>query len=164
MMKSKVIVIWIVIFCFINKLEAFQIDGKSGPLYFTYEKMPEVLSGTKPLVGESDLSAKMLAGAHKFIEQKITESIGNRLKLWNRDTTSQQAYELSVEPNRRRFMKYIGVEDKTEPLVNYNVGIADKQPKVFMQKFSTNNDPELIAETSKYRVYQSMAGIEQSLW
>jgi hypothetical protein len=103
---------------------------------------------------EGDLSAKMLDGAHKFIEGKINSSIANRLKLWNRDFTSQQAYELSVEPNRKRFMKYIGLEDKTLPLVNYNVGIADKRPEVFMQKFSRNNDPELVAETAKYRVYQ----------
>ncbi len=58
--------------------------------------MPEVLPGTKPLLVEGDLSSKMLEGAHTFIDGKINESIGNRLKLWNRDLTSQHAYELSV--------------------------------------------------------------------
>ena len=77
-----------------------------------------------------------------------------RLKLWNRDFNSREAYEISVEPNRKRFIKYIGVEDKTEPFKNYNTGLPDKNPAVFMQKFSIDDDPELIAETSKYRVYQ----------
>ena len=36
--------------------------------------MPEVLPGTKRLPGNGDLSAKMLDGAHKFIEEKIKES------------------------------------------------------------------------------------------
>ena len=51
------------------------------------------------LAPDSDLSARMLDGAHKFIEEKINASVGNRLKLWNRDLTSQEAYEKSVEPN-----------------------------------------------------------------
>ncbi len=153
-MKNKVLLICIVVFCLIHKVEAFQISGNAGPLQFTYEKMPEVLPGTKPLLREGDLSAKMLEGAHKFIEGKIKGSIGNRLKLWSRDLTSKEAYESSVKKNRKRFMKYIGVEDKNDSLVNYNVGIADKQPGVLMQKFSSNNDPELVAETAKYKVYQ----------
>ncbi len=153
-MKSKISVICLIMLSLILKAEAFQLPAHNKDSIFTYNKMPEVLPGTKLLAAENDLSAKMLNGAHKFIEVKINEAIGNRLKLWNRDLTSQEAYEKSVDPNRRRFMKYIGVEDKTEPLVNYNVGIPDKYPPVLMQKFSTANDPELIAETEKYRVYQ----------
>ena len=97
---------------------------------------------------------KCLDGAHKFIEEKINESIVNRSKFWNRDFSSRKEYELSVEPNRKRFMKCIGVEDKDEPLINYNTGLEDKNPAVSMQRIAINNDPELIAETSKYRVYQ----------
>ena len=116
--------------------------------------MPEVLPGTKLLTAESDLSATMLNEAHKFIEEKINESIVSRSKLWNRDFTSREAYEKSVDSNRRRFMKYIGVVDKTQPLVGYNVGIPDKYPPVFMQKFSSENDPDIVAESDKYRIYQ----------
>ncbi|MEJ7913923.1 MAG: dienelactone hydrolase family protein [Chitinophagaceae bacterium] len=153
-MKKKVLLICIVFFCLLYKLEAFQIAGNPGRLHFTFEKMPDVLPGTKQLLTGGDFSAKMLDGAHAFIEAKINGSVINRLKLWNRNLASQQAYEVSVEPNRQRFIKYIGVEDKKEPLVNYNVGIPDKQPPVFMQKVSMINDQELIAETAKYRVYQ----------
>ena len=132
----------------------FNLLLHNADVNFPYKNMPEVLAGTKPLTWDGDLSDKMLDGAHKFIEEKINESIVNRLKLWNRDFSSREAYEPSVEPNRKRFMKCIGVEDKTEPFINYNTGLEDKNPPVFMQRFSINNDPELIAETSKYRIYQ----------
>lgn len=112
------------------------------------------MPGTKLLTWKGDLSVKMLDSAHKFIEEKINESVSDRLKLWNRDLTSPSAYELSVEPNRKRFMQYIGVEDKNIPIHSYNMGLEDKHPEVSMQKIAVNNDPELIAETAKYSIYQ----------
>ncbi|MGK2860773.1 MAG: dienelactone hydrolase family protein, partial [Chitinophagaceae bacterium] len=152
-MKKKISLICIMIFCAMGRVEA-QSGAKSNDVNFPYKNMPEHLPGTKPLTGDGDLSAKMLDGAHKFIEEKINESIVNRIKLWNRDFSSREAYEISVEPNRKRFMKCIGLENKAEPFKNYNTGLEDKNPPVFMQKFSNDNDSELIAETSKYRVYQ----------
>ena len=153
-MKNKISLICILISSFIGRVEGFQNPVNTGSLNYTYNKMPEVLPGTKRLMVEGDVAAKMLDGAHKFIDGKINESISNRLKLWNRDLTSRTAYETSVELNRKRFMKLIGVEDKTLPFINYNAGIADNNPQVFMQKFSIDNDPDIIAETSKYRIIQ----------
>lgn len=151
--KNKISLIGIVVFCFIVNVEA-QISANRDDTGFPYRNMPEVLPGSKPLTWDGDLSVKMLDGAHKFIEEKIHESISNRLKLWTRDLRSPAAYEKSVEPNRKRFMQYIGVEDKSKPLSNYNVGLEDKHPEVVMQKISVNNDSDLIAETAKYKVYQ----------
>ena len=152
-MKNRISLICAITLSLIGKAQVTQpVNNKDST--FSYDKMPQVLPGTKPLMMEGDLSIKMLEGAHKFIEKKIDESIAKRLKLWNRDLTSKEAYEKSVEPNRRRFMKYIGVEDKTQPMVNYNVGIPDKYPSVVMEKISTNNDPELVSETDKYKIYQ----------
>ena len=152
-MEYKTSLISLGIFCLMVNAEA-QISANRDDLNFPYKNMPEVLPGTKPLTWEGDLSVKMLDGAHKFIEEKIDGSVAKRLKLWNRDLSSPAAYERSVEPNRKRLMQYIGVEDKSKPLQNYNVGLEDKHPGVFMQKISINNDSELIAETTKYRVYQ----------
>jgi dienelactone hydrolase len=139
---------------FSQTVTAYQSPTNRDTPNYTFTKMPEVLPGTKPLSLRGDLSGKMLDGAHKFIERKIDESISNRLKLWKRDFTSKEAYEHSVEPNRIRFMKYIGVEDKTVPVNNYKAGFEDKQPPVYLQKFSDNNDPQLIFENDKYCVYQ----------
>lgn len=121
---------------------------------FPYQNMPAVLPGTVPLTWQGDLSVKMLDGAHKFIDEKIEETVSSRSKLWSRDLSSPSAYERSVETNRQRFMKYIGVDDKSKPHANYNTGLAEKYPEVFMQKISVDNDPERIAETDKYVVYQ----------
>jgi hypothetical protein len=114
----------------------------------------QILPGTKLLKADNDLSGKMLDGAHAFIEEKINQSLSNRSQLWKPDLSSAEAYSVSVEPNRRRLMTYIGVEDKSQPQVNYSTGLEDIHPPVAMQKFSINNDPELVAETTTYRVYQ----------
>ena len=121
---------------------------------FPYKVLPDVFPGTIRLTWEGDLSSKMLDGAHKFIEEKINEAISNRSKLWQRDFTSTQAYENSIEANRKRFMKFIGVADKNNPAPSHNVGLPEIVPSVYMQKIAVNNDEEMIAETSKYRVYQ----------
>jgi hypothetical protein len=121
---------------------------------FPYQKMPDVLPGTKPLTWQGDLSVRMLDGAHKFIDEKIQESISSRAKLWSRDLSSAVAYEKSVEPNRRHFMTLIGVEDRSKPAASYNVGLPEKHPDVVMEKISTVGEPEQIAETDKYVVYQ----------
>ncbi len=147
------ILICFIVFCVSSTVisDSFPVDDNDG---YNYNDMPEVMPDTKPLTWDCDISAKMMDGAHKFVEAKIKESVINRSKLWNRDFSSLEAYETSVEPNRSRFKKYIGVEDKNEPLTNYKVGPEDKHPPVFMQTFSDINDSELIAETTEYSVYQ----------
>jgi hypothetical protein len=93
---------------------------------YTFTNMPDIFPGTKKLTWEGDLSVRMLDGAHQFIEKKIDNSISQRSKFWKRDFSSKEAYERSVEANRKRFMKYIGVVDKNRPLVSYNVGFPEK--------------------------------------
>lgn len=127
-------------------------SGDTGIVSFN--KMPDILPGTKRLTWEGDISVKMMDGAHKFIEEKIKESVNKRSKYWNRNFSSRSAYELSVDSNRKRFMKCIGVEDKNEPPANYNIFTENTYPPVTMQKFSDKDDPELVAETKSYRVYQ----------
>jgi dienelactone hydrolase len=51
-------------------------------------------------------------------------------------------------------MRVVGLEDKSEPLLNFKQELKDEHPSVRMEKYSANNDPEIIAETSRYRVYQ----------
>jgi dienelactone hydrolase len=98
------------------------------------------LPGTQPLTWKGDLSERMMDGVHRFVERKIDESIQTRQKYWKRDLSSRQAYEKSVEPNRQRFMKSIGVVDPRVPVV--------------MEQFGDDDNPALVAETHSYRVYQ----------
>ena len=120
---------------------------------YPYNKMPDVFPGSQPLTWDGDLSVRMLDGAHRFIENQIASAAAERNKYWKRNFTSQQAYEQSVEPNRKRLMKYIGVVDKSEPLVSYHVGLPDKYPVPSMQKTADGDNDLLIAETPNYRVY-----------
>jgi dienelactone hydrolase len=98
------------------------------------------LPGTQPLTWEGDLSERMMDGAHRFVERKIEESLQSRQKHWKRDFTSRQTYERSVEPNRQRFMKTIGVVD----------------PRVAgaIERFGDDDNPALVAETRTHRIYQ----------
>ena len=98
------------------------------------------LPGTQPLTWEGDLSERMMDGAHRFVERQIDESIQKRPKHWNRDLTSRQAYERSVEPNRQQFMK--------------NIGVVDPRVPVAIERFGDDDNPALVADTPAYRIYQ----------
>src|ERR1700676_4118315 len=71
----------------------------------------QTLPGTEPLAWDGDLAERMMDGAHKYVERIIAESPEARRKYWKRDLSSRAAYESSVEPNRGRFLKIIGVVD-----------------------------------------------------
>src|SRR2546430_16168846 len=79
-------------------------------------------------------------GAHRFIERKIEESLAKRSQLWSRDFSSPTAYAKSVQPNRAHFRTIIGAVDPRLP--------------ARMERFGDDAHPALIAETSRYQVYQ----------
>jgi dienelactone hydrolase len=121
------------------------------------DTIPDILPGTQPLtldLSPMDRSAKMLNGAHAFIDRKIDESMGARAKMWKLDFRSREAYEKSIDPNRQRFMQCIGVVDKNRPYGLHKLTAMYPAPPVEMQKISVNNDNEVVAETETYRVYQ----------
>src|SRR6267378_5814270 len=101
----------------------------------------ETLPQTKHLEWEeSDLSARLMNGAHRFIERRIADSVAKRSQFWSRDFTSPAAYAKSVQPNRARFQTIIGAVDPRLP--------------ARMERFGDDAHPALIAETSRYQVYQ----------
>lgn len=89
---------------------------------------------------ESDLSGRMMDGAHRFVERKIAEAPGTRGAFWTHDYSSREAYAKSVEPNRRRFLTIIGAVDPRLPAA--------------MERYGDDARPALVAETSRYRIYQ----------
>ena len=100
-----------------------------------------MLPGTLPMLWEeTDLSSRLMDGAHRFVERRIVESIAKRQNYWNRDFSSEAAYVQSVEPNRERFKKIVGVVDSRVP--------------VRMERFGDDDNPALVAETARYRVFQ----------
>src|SRR5438034_9186656 len=101
----------------------------------------ETLPQTKPLDWEeSDLSSRLMDGAHRFIERQIAESVAKRSQFWARDVSSPAAYARSVQPNRARFQT--------------NIGAVDPRLPSRMERFGDDTDPAVVAETSRYLVYQ----------
>jgi dienelactone hydrolase len=98
------------------------------------------LPGTKPLTWQDDLSEMMMDGAHRFVQRKIAESVAQRKQFWRRDFSSREAYEKSVEPNRKYFRHIIGAVDERVPVV--------------MERFGDEHNPALVAETNGYTVHQ----------
>lgn len=123
-----------------------------------------VMQGTKPLPFDKELSYTLLNQAHSFVDKKMAESIKKRPQYWNRNFTSLQAYESSIEPNRKRLRKALGINEKDAVDVNYNLGLPDVKPRVSMERFAYDRDSILVAETSKYRVYQVRWPVLSRIW
>src|SRR5438874_2068211 len=73
------------------------------------------LAGTEPLTMEGDIAAAMVAGVDKFLLREIELSVERREKFWKRDFSSPEAYNKSIEPNRQRLKKILGVVDERVP-------------------------------------------------
>jgi dienelactone hydrolase len=101
---------------------------------------PARLPATQPLTIEGDLSAQMVAGIDRFLMRAIDSSVDAREKFWQRDYSSRDAYESSVQANRERFRRYIGAVD--EPV----------QTPV-MQFIGGPDASGALAETERYSIF-----------
>src|SRR5437868_5016491 len=70
------------------------------------------LPNTAPLTMRGDLAAQMVESIDRYLMRETQIVAGNREKYWKRDTSSPEAYAKSIEPNRERFRKMIGLVDQ----------------------------------------------------
>ena len=99
----------------------------------TAEGAVSPLPGTRPLEWkEEDLSERLMDGAHLFVERQIRQSREERAEFWREDS--------SIAENRKRFQEIIGAVDSRLP--------------AGMEQFGDDANPALVAETSRYRVFQ----------
>lgn len=84
------------------------------PILAAAEPLAQFLN-TQPLTWDDDLADRMMDGLHRFVERKIEHAVANRQQLWKRDTSSPEAYEKSIAPNRERLKKLIGLVDQRVP-------------------------------------------------
>src|SRR5437588_2287938 len=73
------------------------------------------LPGTKPLTIEGDFAAQMVDGIHDYLYDESTTTAEQRRKFWKPDFSSADAYAKSVQPNRERLAKILGVVDTRVP-------------------------------------------------
>ena len=70
------------------------------------------LEGTQPLDWTGDIASRLVDGVDKFLLREIEASVERRARHWKRDFSSPDAYTKSVEPNRKRLAKILGVQDE----------------------------------------------------
>jgi cephalosporin-C deacetylase-like acetyl esterase len=100
----------------------------------------EPLPGTKPLTVDGDLAAKMVEGIDSYLMRELGASTDKRKENWKPDYSSVEAYRKSVESNRQRLRKILGVVD---PRVT----------PVELEYVGTAKQPALVAETDSYKVF-----------
>ncbi|RIK77986.1 MAG: hypothetical protein DCC68_16075 [Planctomycetota bacterium] len=83
----------------------------AGSSAFSAEPKPEPLAGTEPLTMEGDIASQLVDGVDKFLLRKIDESVAKRERHWKRDFSSAEAYNKSIEPNRKRLADILGIRD-----------------------------------------------------
>lgn len=110
------------------------------PLYLCRAQNVQTLPGTRPLTIQGPIDVLLMDGAHRFVENQIKQSVEKRNAFWQRDLSSTQAYEKSVQLNRKRLARILGVVDQRI------------QPE--LERFAQENDPLVIARTELYNVYQ----------
>jgi len=81
----------------------------------------DVLPGSVRLQLAEPLDVAMVRGINAFAEQEIALSPPRREAFWQRDSSSAEAYRKSVEPNRERFKRMIGVVDPRLPSADRDV-------------------------------------------
>ena len=100
---------------FVSILSCISCLSWSLPTFAQQKVSGPPLPGTEVLTMEGDIAAQMVAGIDKFLLREIDLSVQRREKHWNRDFSSPEAYNKSIEPNRQRLKKILGVVDEREP-------------------------------------------------
>ncbi len=121
-------------------LVSLAIAGSRADSLSAAEPTHPPVPGTAPLAGDGDFADQIVSGADKFLLQRIQQSVQRRGQFWQRDFSSPEAYESSIEPNRARLAKIVGLRD---PRVT----------PVAMQLQATTSRPALVAKGANYEVF-----------
>ena len=89
--------------------------GSSCSFALGKEIKKEVLPGTKPLTLEGDLAERMLEGAHRFLDRKLTETLVRRSNHWEKGLSSPKNKEAFLDDNRLQLARILGITEKRVP-------------------------------------------------
>ena len=98
------------------------------------------LPNTQSLEDRDDLAVKMVAGIDKYLTRELAASPDERKQHWKPDFSSPAAYAKSVEPNRQRLKRTLGIVDPRVPVVE-------------VEYVATTRQASVLAETERYRVH-----------
>lgn len=83
----------------------------------TVHPLPE----TRALIWQGDIASMLIDSCDAFLLNEIEQSIDKRGKYWDRDFSSPEAYEKSIEKNRSFFAEIIGVKEQRTPFNNPDI-------------------------------------------
>ncbi|HLX63545.1 MAG TPA: dienelactone hydrolase family protein [Planctomycetota bacterium] len=83
--------------------------------FFTNAAEAVALPNTQPLTMEGDIASQMVDGIDRFLLKEIEKSVERRAAYWKRDFSSPEAYNKSIEPNRARLAKMLGLRETRVP-------------------------------------------------
>jgi dienelactone hydrolase len=98
------------------------------------------MAGTSPLTEQGDLAAKMVDGINDYLLRETAQVARDRERFWHRDFSTPEAYNRSIEPNRRDLRRIIGALDQTTPA------------KALEFEASTNA-PSLVGKGKGYKIH-----------
>jgi cephalosporin-C deacetylase-like acetyl esterase len=102
---------------------------------------PTPLPNTQPLSWDGDLAERMIEGVDRFLLREIGDSVKHRAKHWQRDFSSVEAYERSIEPQRNRLNNILGMRDA-------------RVEGAHIEFISSIDRPSLVARGSNYEVHE----------
>jgi dienelactone hydrolase len=73
------------------------------------------LPGTEPLTIEGDIASLMVDGIDRFLLNEIEKNAATRAERFTVDTSSPEAYEMSLAPHREKLAKCLGIRDSRMP-------------------------------------------------
>ena len=100
----------------------------------------EALPGTEPLTMEGDIASQLVSGVDKFLLRELDAAVERRPEHWNRDFSSAENYNVSIEPNRKGLAHILGVRDARVPFDG-------------LEHLGTTEQPALICRGNGYDVY-----------
>jgi hypothetical protein len=74
-----------------------------------------VFRDTKPLKMEGDIASELVEGVDRFLLGELEKSVERRADFWELDVTSSNAYQASVQENRERLARILGMRDPRVP-------------------------------------------------
>ena len=88
----------------------------------------EPYPGTQPLTWEGDLAVRLVETVDQFLLRELERSVARRPAYWQRDFSSIDAYQQSIEPQRQRLGHMLGVRDPRVPFDAPELICTTRQP------------------------------------
>ena len=101
--------------------------------------LAEPLPGTAPLEMTGDIASHLVGGVDRFLLRQIEYCVAQRQQHWQRDFSSSDAYQASMEPSQQRLAHLLGLRD-------------DRAENIELRLLATTSQPALVGRGDGYEV------------